>query len=214
MEEKNYLDIISNFKQFFSLLSSLPYTFSFFYYIVGINSFLFCFFQVIRLNETRQQLMVHWVGENSDVIICLAREGYSSSAIYISYDYGDTYVNKTEDFKIDDTKNLYASIDKFYIHPTFKSYVILYYFNRFIKNTILLTIFFFFLKCVYTDVLNRKIFTTIDHSRHIKSTKLSFVPTEVTYRPDIPFVFIVHDRVSPTRQVCLIDIKILLLILF
>lgn len=68
--------------------------------------------------------MVHWVGENSNVIICLAREGYPSSAVYISYDYGDTYVNKTDEFKIDATKNLYASIDKFYIHPTFKSYVI------------------------------------------------------------------------------------------
>lgn len=72
--------------------------------------------------------MVHWVGENSNVIICLAREGLSSSAIYISYDYGDTYVNKTEDFKINTTKNLYASIDKFYIHPTFKSYVNIFLF--------------------------------------------------------------------------------------
>lgn len=72
--------------------------------------------------------MVHWVGENSNVIICLAREGFFSSAIYISYDYGDTYVNKTNEFKIDDTKNLYASIDKFYIHPTFKSYVNFFFF--------------------------------------------------------------------------------------
>lgn len=67
--------------------------------------------------------MVHWVGENTNVIICLVREGIYSSAVYISYDYGDTYVNKTEEFKINATVNLYASIDKFYIHPTFKSYV-------------------------------------------------------------------------------------------
>lgn len=73
--------------------------------------------------------MVHWVGENSNVIICLAREGYSSSAIYISYDYGDTYKNKTDDFKIDASKNVYASIDKFYIHPTHKSYVICLFFQ-------------------------------------------------------------------------------------
>jgi sortilin-related receptor len=71
--------------------------------------------------------MVHWVGENSNVIICLAREGYPSSSVYISYDYGDTYLNKTEEFKIDATKNLYASIDKFYIHPAFKTHVIYYY---------------------------------------------------------------------------------------
>lgn len=68
--------------------------------------------------------MVYWFGENSNVIICLAREGYPSAAVNISY---DTYVNKTDEFKIDATKNLYASIDKFYIHPTFKSYVIFFY---------------------------------------------------------------------------------------
>lgn len=62
---------------------------------------------------------------------------------------------------------------------------------------------------MYTDILNRKIFTTIDHSLHIKSNQLSFVPSEVTYRPDIPFVFIIHDKVSPTKQVCMIYIKIL-----
>uniref|UniRef100_A0A2S2QL46 Sortilin-related receptor n=1 Tax=Sipha flava TaxID=143950 RepID=A0A2S2QL46_9HEMI len=120
--------------------------------------------------------MVHWVGDNSNVIICLVREGFFSSAVYISYDYGDTYINKTEAFKINAVENLYASIDKFYIHPTFKSY------------------------CVYTDIINHKIFTTIDHSNHLKSIQLSFVPSVVTYRPDIPFVFVVHDKISPTKQ--------------
>lgn len=154
--------------------------------------------------------MVHWVGENSKVIICLARDGYASSAVYISYDYGDTYVNKTEEFKIDDSKNLYASIDKFYIHPTFKSYVkiCLHYKYKIICLNVLLIHFFF--KCVYTDVINRKIFRTNDltnQSSHMIPTHLSFVPSEVTYRPDIPFVFIVHDKVSPTKQVCMIYIR-------
>lgn len=90
--------------------------------------------------------MVHWVGENSNVIICLARDGYASSAVYISYDYGDTYVNKTEEFKIDGSKNLYASIDKFYIHPIFKSYVKIFaHFITTIKYFVeCLLIFFFF----------------------------------------------------------------------
>lgn len=68
--------------------------------------------------------MVHWVGENSNVIICLARDGYYSSAVYISYDYGDSYVNKTDDFIIDRYNNVHASVDKFYIHPIFKKFVI------------------------------------------------------------------------------------------
>lgn len=102
--------------------------------------------------------MVHWVGKNSNVIICLAREGgYTSSAIYISYDYGDTYVNKTDDFKIDSTKNLYASIDKFYIHPTFKSYVsfnllLFNYYSYYAFCIDLICLFFFFLFSVYTQI--------------------------------------------------------------
>lgn len=57
---------------------------------------------------------------------------------------------------------------------------------------------------MYTDVINRKIFRTNDYSAHITSTQLTFVPSEVTYRPDIPFVFIIHDKVSPTKQVRMI----------
>lgn len=74
----------------------------------------------------------------------------------------------------------------------------MYLWNNYFTNS------FLFLQCVYTDIFNRRIFTTIDHSLNIKSTKLSFVPSEVSYRPDIPFVFIIHDKVSPTKQVCMI----------
>lgn len=60
---------------------------------------------------------------------------------------------------------------------------------------------------MYTDVINRRIFRTNDHSSHLKPAQLSFVPSEITYKPDIPFVFVIHDKVSPTKQVCTIYIK-------
>lgn len=89
------------------------------------------------LNDSHQQLMVHWVGEGSNIIICLARDSLSQlnknnknvtashpSAVYISYDYGDSFDNKTEKFKISDEQNSsYASVDKFYNHPTFNEFV-------------------------------------------------------------------------------------------
>lgn len=77
--------------------------------------------------------MVHWVGEQTDIIICLARDPKphfvssfllsktDPSAVYISYDYGDTYVNKTEYFKLDN--GTYASVDKFYNHQTYNTHV-------------------------------------------------------------------------------------------
>lgn len=85
--------------------------------------------------------MVHWVGEGSNVIICLARDSTPSmrvpgskfsepsnpSAVYISYDYGDTFVNKTEEFRISFAPNApYATLDKFTNHPKFYKYVSLF----------------------------------------------------------------------------------------
>lgn len=99
--------------------------------------------QVNVLNDSHQQLMVHWVGEKSDVIICLARDSSTSvrspaakvpspsnpSAVYISYNYGDSFENKTEFFKLNSehaaegTGASYATLDKFYNHPKFNQYV-------------------------------------------------------------------------------------------
>lgn len=82
--------------------------------------------------------MVHWVGEGSNVIICLARDStpvvrfqagrFSSpnhpSAVYISYDYGDTFVNKTDEFRVSsDPGAPYAVVDKFTNHPKFFQHV-------------------------------------------------------------------------------------------
>lgn len=75
--------------------------------------------------------MVHWVGEGSDVIICLARDSSSrnkgiasSSALYISYDYGKNFTNKTESFRLgDEADSGYAQLDKFFNHPKYPEFV-------------------------------------------------------------------------------------------
>lgn len=72
------------------------------------------------------------------MIICLARDStpmarmqklrvalpINPSAVYISYDYGQTFENKTELFKIsDEPQAKYASLEKFYNHPKFNNIV-------------------------------------------------------------------------------------------
>lgn len=77
--------------------------------------------------------MVNWAGAKSSVIICLAKEGPTAkdqkpSALYFSYDYGTTFVNKTDLFKLSiDKKVIQAAVEKFSFHPTFSSYVSIYY---------------------------------------------------------------------------------------
>jgi len=77
--------------------------------------------------------MVHWAGEGSDVILCLARDSprfvsasvSQPSSVYISYDYGNAFVNKTENFRLEGKG--YASLEKFFIHPKYNSHVSKFY---------------------------------------------------------------------------------------
>ncbi|XP_075232916.1 sortilin-related receptor-like [Lycorma delicatula] len=146
--------------------------------------------QVYQLNDTHQQLMVHWAGEGSKVIICLARdpmaeETRKSSAVYISYDYGDTFINKTETFKLsssgsDQSKTssghesggnpVYATVNKFYNHPKFNSH------------------------CVFVDKIHNAIFTTSDYGKTIQQISLQFSPVEILFHPESPLQFLIPDN--------------------
>ncbi|XP_043284191.1 sortilin-related receptor-like isoform X2 [Venturia canescens] len=146
------------------------------------------------LNDTHQQLMVHWVGEKSNVIICLARDStpvirvqdmrftrkINPSTVYISYDYGDTFENKNEYFKITDgPEPEYAQVDKFYNHPKFNTY------------------------CVFADSEHKVIFTTSDNGKTIVRQKLDFTPSEISFYEDNPMQFLAFDKVDPTRRLWL-----------
>lgn len=86
------------------------------------------------LQDSHAQLMVHWLGEGTDVMICLAREtpltpaeestmkSYTpvSSSIYISYDYGDTFIDKSAMFPVELNGTIVNStVDQFMTHPKF-----------------------------------------------------------------------------------------------
>lgn len=98
--------------------------------------------------------MVHWLGEGSDVMICLARDpplgpnddpnttvtapstskfialffpsprsdNFFMFAVFISYDYGDTFQDKTEKFQLNKTNTIINStVDLFVTHPKFNT---------------------------------------------------------------------------------------------
>ncbi|XP_068629296.1 sortilin-related receptor isoform X1 [Battus philenor] len=137
-----------------------------------------------HLNDSHQQLMVHWVGEGSKVIICLARdfvprskETLSPSALFISYDYGQTFVNKTESFRLDDTPNSgYAQLDKFFNHPKHPEF------------------------CVFVDSTNKRLYYTDDNGQNIHRSDLTFQPSELVFDEDNPKRFVVLDKVVQNRM--------------
>ncbi|CAG4953069.1 unnamed protein product [Colias eurytheme] len=140
-----------------------------------------------HLNDSHQQLMVHWVGEGSNVIICLARDSsprnkgsISPSALYISYDYGKNFTNKTESFRLgDEPDSGYAQLDKFFNHPKYPEF------------------------CVFIDSTNKKLYTTNDNGHTIHRTDLTFNPNELVFDEEFPVRFVILDKTSQNRNLYL-----------
>lgn len=91
-----------------------------------------------RLNDSHAQLMVHWLGEGTNVMLCLAREPPPSylddpklanvppSSVYISYDNGDTFHDKTLMFTVNVTNGTNTTVknstlDQFITHPNYNT---------------------------------------------------------------------------------------------
>lgn len=94
------------------------------------------FIKINELNDSHAQLMVHWLGEGTNVMLCLAREPPPGpnedvktaptipSSVYISYNNGNTFDDKTYLFQINDTttgKLINSSLDQFSTHPTYNT---------------------------------------------------------------------------------------------
>ncbi|CAK1543183.1 unnamed protein product [Leptosia nina] len=140
-----------------------------------------------HLKDSHQQLMVHWVGEGSNVIICLARDSsprnkgtISPSALYISYDYGKNFSNKTENFRLSNEPDSgYAQLDKFFNHPKYPEF------------------------CVFIDSTNMKLYTTNDNGHTIHRTDLSFHPNELAFDEEFPVRFVILDKTNSSRNLYL-----------
>ena len=69
--------------------------------------------------------MIDWAGEGSKVVVCVIRDAEidksSNSTIFISYNYGKTFTNKTKQFITDEIQ--YPNIFKFYKNEKFTSRV-------------------------------------------------------------------------------------------
>lgn len=96
--------------------------------------FLLVHFQINQLNDSHAQLMVHWLGEGTNVMLCLAREPPPGpteevkttavpSSVYISYNNGDTFDDKTYMFQLRDADNktVNSTLDQFSTNPTYNS---------------------------------------------------------------------------------------------
>ncbi|XP_045481036.1 sortilin-related receptor-like isoform X2 [Harmonia axyridis] len=143
--------------------------------------------KVKELDDRHKQLMVHWVGEGSSVIICLARDPaplsditpVSPSSVYISYDYGDTYEEKIDQFKLKNRE--VSTLDKFYNHPRYNTHFI------------------------FTDTKHKAIFLTTDYGKTTRRIDLEFTPSDILFHEYYSNTFFVHDKIDPEMKVYLTE---------
>uniref|UniRef100_A0A2M4B8R2 Sortilin-related receptor n=1 Tax=Anopheles marajoara TaxID=58244 RepID=A0A2M4B8R2_9DIPT len=138
-----------------------------------------------QLNDSHGQLIVHWLGEGTDIMICLAREPPDTemkspppqpSRIFMSSDYGDTFEDKTSQFMLDvNGTKVNSTVEQFFTHPKF--------------NTI-----------VFIDPRNRAIFTSEDFGRTITLRKLDFTPSDLSFYDGDSRSFLVLDKHDPQRK--------------
>lgn len=77
--------------------------------------------------------MVHWLGEGTNVMLCLARQsppepteklnGTSPSGVYISYDNGNKFEDKTALFKVNNSTGaeVNSTLDEFTTNPIYNT---------------------------------------------------------------------------------------------
>ncbi|XP_014239724.1 sortilin-related receptor-like isoform X1 [Cimex lectularius] len=132
--------------------------------------------KVSKIKNSRQQLVVHWSGQGSNIMICLAKsfeppkfkEKPAPSGVYISYDAGGSFQNKMDHFMVDNTT--FASVDTFFSHKREKRFII------------------------FVDKFNKVLYLTKNYLKDITRKKLDFSPNKILYHPDTPYIFLVHDN--------------------
>jgi len=133
---------------------------------------------VAYLNDSHLNLMVHWAGRGSSVVFCLAKdqkmEENSTSRVFLSEDYATSFVDISSRFKIEGGEN--ATINKFFHHPNNNCYY------------------------VFTDILQKYIFTSMDCGETIVAHKTQFIPEHVEFDKKQESRFLVHNRRSSNKS--------------
>ncbi|WAR05449.1 SORL-like protein [Mya arenaria] len=127
-------------------------------------------------NDSHTQMIIHWAGDDSDVVIALTkgpeisgrRSAGENSNVFISNDYGKSFHSIRDKLKTLDGRN--ATISQFISNPVYKSH-------------------YFFL-----DDVNQYIFTTYDYGSSIWRQRVDFKPTKILFhRSNYNFALALND---------------------
>uniref|UniRef100_A0A1A7WSZ5 Sortilin-related receptor n=1 Tax=Iconisemion striatum TaxID=60296 RepID=A0A1A7WSZ5_9TELE len=137
-----------------------------------------------NLNDSHNQMVVHWAGEKSNVIVALARDsaaatGPKTSSVYVSYDYGTKFTPVTDKFRLsgakvkDDSKQV---ISQFYHSPAD---------NR---------------RYLFVDSTNDFLWNTFDFCKNVQGFSLPFKPTDLLLHSRRSDLVLGYDSSHPHKQ--------------
>ncbi|XP_069750812.1 sortilin-related receptor isoform X2 [Narcine bancroftii] len=135
----------------------------------------------VNLNDSHNQIVVHWAGEKSEVIVALARDspflqGSHTSSVYISYDYGKTFKKIDEKFKLKDETKKQKFISQFYHSP--------------IDNK----------RYIFADTKNQYLWITFNFCNDIQQFTIPFSPMDLLLHSTNPNLVLGYDSSHPNKQ--------------
>ncbi|ELU15207.1 hypothetical protein CAPTEDRAFT_219450 [Capitella teleta] len=138
------------------------------------------------LNDTHYQLIIHWAGERSNVVMALTKDNPSQSnqtSVYLSKDYGATF-SEIQSRKMNLARNVPARIDRFYNSPVYNSHY------------------------VFTDVIHNVTFVTTDYCETVQKYHVPFAPHSISMHSTNPNVILGHDTNDPMKKASALEIKL------
>uniref|UniRef100_A0A671K1R9 Sortilin-related receptor n=1 Tax=Sinocyclocheilus anshuiensis TaxID=1608454 RepID=A0A671K1R9_9TELE len=139
-------------------------------------------FSQANLNDSHNQMVVHWAGEKSNVIVALARDSVGatdpkSSSVYVSYDYGTTFTQVSEKFQLSgDQEGKKQVISQFYHSPADNK------------------------RYLFTDATNSYLWNTFDFCQIVQGFSIPFKPTDLLLHNKRPNLVLGYDSSHPNKQ--------------
>ncbi|XP_059532749.1 sortilin-related receptor [Myotis daubentonii] len=135
----------------------------------------------VSLNDSHNQMVVHWAGEKSNVIVALARDSLAvarprSSDVYVSYDYGKSFQKISEKLNFGAGNSSEAVIAQFYHSPAD---------NR---------------RYIFADAYAQYLWITFDFCNTIRGFSIPFRAADLLLHSKASDLLLGFDRSHPNKQ--------------
>ncbi|XP_063292297.1 sortilin-related receptor isoform X2 [Pelobates fuscus] len=135
----------------------------------------------VSLNDSHNQIVVHWAGEKSKVIVGLTRDsqtfsGTKSSNVYVSYDYGKSFKKISEKFIFPDGNTSVPAVAQFFHSP--------------VDNK----------RYIFVDASSSYLWISTDFCTTVTGFSVPFKPTDLLLHSTDPNLVLGYDKSHPNKQ--------------